>query len=62
MSKVQYRNQSIGRGSVAYGLWETKNFKELDRHLKALDKANEDLIKHYEDKSPDGKNRDRVMT
>jgi len=45
--KVVYKGVSLGKSSHAYELWEKKDFKKLDQHLKQLDKNNEELHKRY---------------
>lgn len=47
---VKYKQEHISHNSKAYELWEKKEFKLLDKHLKQLDKDNELLIKHYQEK------------
>lgn len=44
---VKYKEWSLARNSKAYELYETKDFKALDKHLKQLDKNNEELVKRY---------------
>ena len=45
--KAEYRGVSLGKSSYAYELWQNKDFKKLDQHLKQLDKNNQELIERY---------------
>lgn len=50
MSNVVYKGVRLGKSSDAYAMWEKKDFKKLDQHLKQLDQNNIDLLKRYEKK------------
>lgn len=47
---VKYRNTWLARNSDAYNMWERKDFKALDQHLKTLDKNEADLLARYKEK------------
>lgn len=44
---IPYRGGYLAKGSHAYELWEKKNFKALDAHLKELDRKEKDLLERY---------------
>ena len=45
---VWYRDGLLARNSEAYFLWEVKEFKKLDAHLKDLDRKQKELIERYD--------------
>lgn len=45
---VWYRDGLLARNSEAYFLWEVKEFKKLDAHLKELDRKQKELIERYD--------------
>lgn len=47
---VKYRDTYLARNSEAYEMWERKDFKALDKHLKNLEQKERDLIARYEKK------------
>lgn len=44
---VPYKGVVLAKGSHCYELWEKKDFKALDAHLKYLDQKEKDLIERY---------------
>lgn len=44
---VIYRGGLIAKSSHAFELWETRQWKALDKHLAALAKAEEELRNRY---------------
>ena len=44
---VEYRGVWLAKGSESYALWEKKDFKKLEKHMKANERAMFDIIKHY---------------
>ena len=44
---VKYKDVWLAKNSDAYAMWEKKDFKQLDQHLKALDQKEKDLLKRY---------------
>lgn len=45
---VTYKNTLLAKNSEAYKLWEDVEFAKLDKHLKQLDKNQQELLKRYE--------------
>lgn len=58
MKGVKYKDNFLAYNSEAYHLWDTKSFKELDRHLKELDQKEQDLLRRYTPKTETEKNVD----
>lgn len=44
---IEYKGELISKNSEAYKLWEAKDFKKLDKHLKELDKKLIELQNRY---------------
>lgn len=44
---VFYRGGWLARNSHAYFLWEVKEFKKLDAHLKELERKEKELQERY---------------
>lgn len=44
---VIYRGELIAKNSDAYKLWEDNKWKELDKHLAALDRKAKELQEKY---------------
>lgn len=49
---VTYKDGLLAKNSEAYKLWEKKEFKALDKHLKELEVKNSELMKRYTPKEP----------
>ncbi len=47
-SNITYKGELIAKNSEAFKLWESKDWKKLDKHLAQLDRDSKDLIKRYE--------------
>ena len=47
---VTYKGVLLARGSYALELYEKKLFKELDAHMKELDRKEKDLMERYKGK------------
>lgn len=52
---VQYKNTWLSKNSDAYTMWEEAKkkpemYKVLDKHLKELERKNEELMKRYPSK------------
>lgn len=47
---LHYKGLVIARNSDAYKIWEQKDFKKLDQHLKTLDQKQQDEIERYKQK------------
>jgi hypothetical protein len=45
---VVYRGQMLAKNSEAFTLWDLKEFKKLDAHLKELERKQKELIERYE--------------
>lgn len=45
---VEYKGTWLARNSEAYQIWESKDFKKLDKHLKQLQQNHVELLKRYE--------------
>ena len=48
---VPYKGVFLAKNSYGYELWERKDFKALDAHLKELDRKEKDLMERYRVKS-----------
>ena len=44
---VEYKGIVLAKNSEAYTLWEKKEFKKLDQHMKMLEQKEQDLIERY---------------
>lgn len=44
---VEYKGIVLAKNSEAYALWEKKEFKKLDQHMKMLEQKEQDLIERY---------------
>lgn len=44
---VNYRGMWLAKNSDAYKLWELKEFKKLDAHLKEVEQRAKDLMQRY---------------
>jgi len=42
-----YRGTLLSPNSEAYAMWEKKEFKKLDEHLKQLEKNERELLARY---------------
>lgn len=47
---VEYKGVLLARNSEAYELWEKKDFKKLEQHMKELDQRHKDLLERYSKK------------
>ena len=47
---VEYKGVWLARNSRAYELWEKKDFKALDKHMKEVDQREKDLLARYSTK------------
>lgn len=47
MKGIEYKGVFLASGSKAYELYTDKKFKELDQHLKQLDRNLNELIQRY---------------
>jgi hypothetical protein len=47
---VEYKGCWLAKNSVAYELWAKNEIAKLDKHMKELDRNNEELIKRYQPK------------
>jgi hypothetical protein len=45
---VMYKGQLLAKNSEAYFLWDVKEFKKLDAHLKELDRKQKELMERYD--------------
>lgn len=50
---VQYKNTWLMKNSMAYQLWEVKDFAKLDKHLKEVDNAHRELLSKCQSKLSD---------
>ena len=48
---VPYKGVFLGKGSHGLELYEKKMFKELDAHMKDLDRKEKDLMERYRTKT-----------
>ena len=44
---VEYKGVLLARNSDAYALWEKKEFKKLDQHMKEVEQKAKDLLTRY---------------
>lgn len=47
MNMVEYKGVLLAKNSEAYAMWEKKDFKRLDQHMKELDQKAKDLLTRY---------------
>ena len=47
MKMPLYRGYQLSPNSEAYEMWEKKEFKKLDQHLKMLEQKERDLVARY---------------
>lgn len=47
---VEYKGVWLARNSKAYELWANKDFKELDKHIKEVDRREKELLARYSTK------------
>lgn len=45
MKYVEYKGEKLAKNSLAYALWEAKDFKKLDLHLKEVNAKYKELMK-----------------
>ncbi len=47
---VEYKGSWLAKNSDAYALWEKKDFKKLDQHMKEVEQRAKDLLTRYKQK------------